>query len=144
MIVAKRFVRYGGTAASAATVDWIIFLTLNFFGMPYLASQVLARVSGGIVSFFANRFWSFKAKQGRITVQGRRFLLLYLVSYCLSISLLFLQVEIFGMNLFVSKIIGDMTCFVFNFTVMNIYVFKDLAGFTERLRLLLGALRKSA
>jgi putative flippase GtrA len=142
MKTAIRFSKYGGVAVGSFAVDWMIFGAMQFFGINYILSQGVSRAGGGIFSFITNKFWSFDAaNKGYITVQGRRFLLLYGISYCLSISLLFLFVDILGVNAIVSKLMADGSCFIFNFIIMNVYVFKDRMGVTHRVRLLVRSLR---
>lgn len=145
MKILKRFVKYGWVAAGSACTDWAVFATGQFLGANYLLAQVASRMSGGVFSFVVNRFWSFESgPEGHITVQGRRFLLLYVFSYGLSLLLMYFQVGILGNNTYVSKLIADSICFVFNFTVMNVYVYKDRKGLIHGLKTLFRVIRKTA
>ena len=91
-----------------------------------------ARVLGGAFSFIINRNWSFNARDGgHLTRQGRRFILLYAISFCLSVSLLYILVEMIGAPKYLAKLLADGTCLIVNFITMRTYVFKDRAGFTS-------------
>ncbi len=141
----RRFAKYGGVAAGSAAVDWVIFATLFALGLNYLVVQLISRIGGGVFSFVMNKFWSFEVgSKGRVTVQGRRFLLLYGFSYVLSLTLLYIQVDVLGENAYISKLIGDGTVFVVNFIVMQGYVFKDRDGLSRGVRRLVRALRRTA
>ena len=105
MSIIKQFVKYSGVAATSAIVDWIVYSTLVFFGAHYVVAQVVSRLAGGAYAFFTNKYWSFDVRsRGRVSVEGRRFLVLYLVSYCLSLSLLWFLGDIAGMNIFLANL----------------------------------------
>lgn len=141
----RRFAKYGGVAAGSAAADWMVFAALFALGLNYLVVQLISRIAGGAFSFVMNKFWSFEAgSRGRVTVQGRRFLLLYGFSYVLSITLLYVQVELLGGNAYISKLIADGAVFVVNFMVMQGYVFKDRDGLSRGVRQLVRALRRTA
>lgn len=124
-----RFSKYIGVAGGSAIVDWLVFTGLFLLTQSHLPAQLTARASGGLFSFLANRFWSFSAKgRSHVSVQGRRFLLLYAFSYTLSLSSLYVLVDLFGFNLFLSKLASDSLCLVVNFLVMHLYVFRDRDG----------------
>ena len=48
-----------------------------------------------------------------------------------------------GIQTYVSKLMADGSCFVFNFFFMNVYVFKDRTGVTHGVRLLVRSLRSN-
>lgn len=129
-----RFLKYGGVAAGSALSDWLIFLSLTCFGLSPVMAQVFSRVAGGLFSFICNRYWSFDAgKVAGVTLQGRRFLLLYGFSYCLSIALLSTFLAL-GLPTYISKLLGDTTCLVINFSVMQLYVFNARPGISSFLK----------
>jgi putative flippase GtrA len=124
------FSKYSFIATGSAVTDWLAFIVLTFIGVPPLAAQATSRITGGLFSFFCNRHWIFKAsKISSIAVQGRRFLLLYIVSYGLSLGIFYFAAGILEINIFVAKAVADTTCFIFNFVVMWLYVFHKRTGF---------------
>ena len=133
MKIGRDFLAYNLVAVASAAADWATFMALHSMGAGHLSSQVAARIAGGVLSFSLNR----KALQdgdGRILVQGRRFLLLYLFSMTLSVALLYLQVDVLHARLLVAKAAADGTCFLVNFAAMRGYVFRATEGLTRRLR----------
>jgi putative flippase GtrA len=129
--------KYASVAGGAAIIDWIMFVALHFLGVPPLGAQATSRISGGVFSFLANRYWSFDArKKTHVTVQGRRFLLLYIVSYSMSLGLFYLFVDILALPIFPAKLGVDVIGFVFNFLIMQAYVFHERHGFTHRIKML--------
>lgn len=120
----KQFSKYGSVAAGSAATDYAIFLALLFFGTNVLLAQMVSRISGGIFSFFTNKYWSFGAKEANnLKTEGRRFLILYGFSYLLSLALIYLFTEQFGSGPYAAKITADIICFIVNFLVMRRYVF---------------------
>ena len=144
MRLARDFVLYNLVAAGSAAVDWVVFLALGALGAGHLPGQVGARMAGGLFSFFANKRSMEREPGGRVLVQGRRFLLLYVVSLALSVGLLYVQVDLLGRPLYWAKLVADGTCFLVNFAVMRGYVFRATKGLTHRIRSVMGGFRKAA
>ena len=130
-----KFVRFSLVAIGSALVDWAIVMTLYSLGVNPLLNQGVGRLSGGIFSFFVNRYWSFKSKDSHIlSRQGRRFLILYIVSYTLTIALYWLLYSQVKIGAFGANIITDFASFIFNFVVMNLYVYDPRDGILKFLR----------
>ncbi|MBB54874.1 MAG: hypothetical protein CMF67_10925 [Magnetovibrio sp.] len=135
MSITKQFIKYSSVAITSAIVDWIVYSTLVFFGGHYLVAQVVSRLAGGAYAFFTNKYWSFDVRSwGRVNVEGRRFLVLYVVSYGLSLGLLWFLGDIAGVNIFLAKLLADSSCLVFNFFIMRGYVFHPRSGIIGWLR----------
>ena len=130
MKVAARFVSYCSVALLAAGVDWLVFMVLiSAFGLWSLSSLMVARIAGGLTSFLSNRYWTWGAnRQITLTQQGRRFVLLYVLSYTLSVALFRLLTEVFLLIPLLSKPATDISCFVINFMLMNFYVYHARVG----------------
>lgn len=125
-----RFGRYGSVAVLSAGGDWAVFsLLVSLLGVNHLVSLMTARVVGGVLSFAGNRHWTWGARrQIAITRQGRRFLLLYGVSYLLSVTLFSLFTGALHLPPYPAKLIADAVCFGVNFAIMNEYVFHARRG----------------
>ena len=126
---AEQLSKYSGAAAGSTVCDYAVFSVLLFFSIGPLYAQMAARIAGGVVSFVINKYWSFGA-QGidGLKTEGRRFLVLYIFSYSLSVFILYLLAEQVGISPYSAKVLADLTCFIFNFLVMRIYVFSDNRG----------------
>lgn len=130
MIGPARFLRYCGTALLAAASDWLMFAVLiQMGGLPAVAALMTARIGGGAVSFAVNRHWTFGATgPSGLTRQGRRFLLLYAVSYASAVGLFALLTDGLGAGPYGGKIVTDALCFAGNYLAMALYVFHDRSG----------------
>ena len=136
----RELIAYISVAAFAAFSDWIIFALISW-KLPdwdVAFAQAPARLTGGLVAFLLHRTWSFSAQQGRgLSTEARRFLALYMFSFCVSLGTLWVLVDVFGANRYWSKAFTDLLCFVVNYIVMKLYVFNDarnLAKAAEQLR----------
>lgn len=132
-----RFLRYSWVALMSAGSDWLVFSCLvSLAGLAHLPSLMAARIVGGAVSFLANRHWTWGGARspGAVTRQGRRFLALYVCSYGLAVGLFGLLVDGLQIRPYPGKLATDITCFLLNFLVMNVYVFHRRQGFSHFLR----------
>ena len=130
----KQIPRYSATAIASAVFDWLVFASLVFIKFNFIFARMISRVFGGTLAFFMNHSWSFQNIEGHhISIQGRRFLLLYAFSYSLSIFLLYFFTEWLHLQGFLSKVIADTLCFVVNFLLMRFYVFATNKGVLARL-----------
>jgi putative flippase GtrA len=133
-----RFLRYGWVALMSAGGDWLVFSGLiSLIGIGHLQSLMMARVVGGVVSFLANRYWTWGAhRRVAVTQQGRRFLVLYGFSYGLAVALFSLLVDGLGFSAYPGKLATDLTCFLVNYAIMNTYVFNPREGLSKVMRLI--------
>lgn len=123
--------------------DWLVFISLTSLGLLPIQAQMAGRLTGGICSFASNKFWSFEAKgSSRLTIEARRFLGLYAVSYLLSMVSFYALIQIAYLDPVYAKLISDGLIFIFNFVVMRLYVFHDRHGVTMWLKSIFGQNRK--
>jgi putative flippase GtrA len=133
-------IAYVSVAVLAAFSDWLVFTLISWMRpeADVVWAQAPARLTGGLVAFLMHRTWSFRGQQGRgLSTEARRFLSLYVFSFCLSLGTVYLLVDLLDLNRYWSKGFADVLCFVVNFVVMKIYVFADartLAHAAQRLR----------
>jgi putative flippase GtrA len=125
-----RFLRYSWVALLSAGGDWLVFsILVSLCGVAHLSSLMIARGVGGLVSFFANRHWTWGTRREiAVTRQARRFLFLYAFSYGLAVALFSLLVDGMRIPPYPGKLATDATCFLVNFLVMNGYVFHHREG----------------
>lgn len=128
----KKFIKYTSVAGGAAACDWLVFSIFYYIGADPLKAQGVSRVAGGVFSFIANKHWSFKkGTTGKLSIQARRFLLLYAFSYSYSLLVLYILIDIMNIQVFLSKLLVDVSAYIINFNVMNIYVFDERKGITR-------------
>jgi putative flippase GtrA len=123
-LIATQFVKYAAVAMLSAGSDWVVFTAVfTAFGWPILA-QATSRVVGGAVSFAANKYWSFESRRREhLLSEARRFVVLFAVSYILSLSL-FSALTYGGVWPYWAKLLTDTSCFFFNFAMMRFWVYR--------------------
>lgn len=140
-----QFVRYCAVASTSAIFDWIVYSFLVFIGFHYLGAQVFARLGGGLWAFIANKHWSFNKKNSsNVNVEGQRFAVLYFFSYFISLTSIWILVDMLDQNEFFGKFVSDTFCFFLNFIVMKVYVFNTQSKTPGLLKLFVQSFRKSA
>ena len=143
MNITKQFSKYGSVAIGSAITDYFIFSLLLFLNFTLLQSQIFARVSGGLFSFLINKYWSFGTKnKGIMLMEGRRFAVLYIASYILTISIFYFLTTGLELAAYSGKIISDSIGFIFNYIAMKLYVFSGARGIRSILTLFLSRFRK--
>lgn len=117
---------YASVAILAAVSDWAVFAVIShvFPQHDIVWAQIPARLTGGLVAFLMHRAWSFRDQHGHgIGTEARRFLALYIFSFCLSVATVYLLVDVAGFGRYWSKAFADTLCFGVNFVAMKYYVF---------------------
>ncbi len=140
-----RFGPYAAVALLSAAGDWLTFsLLLSLAGTASLPGMMAARIVGGLISLLGNRHWTWKANRHlALARNGRRFLLLYAVSYGASVALFTLATRGLGLPPYPAKLSSDTACFILNFVVMNGYVFHARQGLGQLARQSFGALHRA-
>jgi putative flippase GtrA len=119
---------YVSVAGASAISDWLVFTLISWFAPQYdvVYAQAVARLTGGLVAFMLHRAWSFRDQQGvGLTTEAGRFMALYIFSFAVSVSTVYVLVDLLDLNRFASKAFADTLCFVINFFVMKFWVFND-------------------
>jgi putative flippase GtrA len=122
--IATQFAKYVTVALLSAASDWAVFATLfAAFGWT-IQAQAISRVVGGLVSFGTNKYWSFQSYEHKQAVnEAWRFAALFVASYGLSLSL-FSVLTSLGVGPYWAKLVTDTCCFLFNFLVMRVWVYR--------------------
>jgi putative flippase GtrA len=132
----QRLSKYGLVAVGSAASDWVIFTVLVTTGLAHpLVGQMISRIAGGVFSFTANKYWSFKSAEDRkLVMEVRRFLLLYAFSYCLAIVIFYVLFDLLQIQAFITKLATDTLIFFVNYILMNGYVFDGRDGISARMK----------
>jgi putative flippase GtrA len=122
----KSLLRYNVVAVLATAIDFLVLVVFTeLFNCWYLLSAFLGAVSGGVTSFFMQRNWTFMRKDGRLSHQAIRFILVWIASILLNTLGLFLVVECLGFQYIIAKIIVATSVNLgFNFLMHKYYIFK--------------------
>jgi len=123
----KQFFRYNVVALFATTLDFSLFIILSdIFQIWYVLSTFISAFIGGVVAFFLERNWTFVSKDGKISHQAIKYLIVWIISILLNTSGLYIIVEYTNIEQVISKVIVSVTVGIgFNFLTHNLLVFKQ-------------------
>jgi len=123
--IVTSFFRYNMVAIIATMIDFGVFLFLSrILEVWYVSAAMAGAVSGGIVAFVFNRNWAFMGKDGKISMQALKYLLVWGGSITLNTLGLYLLVENTNISQVAAKIIVSvMVGYGFNFLMNRFYIF---------------------
>lgn len=121
----NKFVKFGLVGVLNTLINWIIFAVLNFVGVYYIIANVIAYVIATINSYIWNSRWVFKYKGEDKKETTTKFILLNLVGLALNTMILYLLVDLIGLNKLIALVITTVIVMVINYIVNKIWVFKE-------------------
>jgi putative flippase GtrA len=120
-------VRFLLAGACGAVTDLSLFALLNrAAGMPALAANLISRPCGGIVSFTANKFWTFRSQRQRHPLgrQFARYGAIWITCFACSQLLLGLYHHVLGLEATLAKIAAESTLGIFSFLAQKFWTFR--------------------
>lgn len=123
----KTFFKAHIASLSASFCDYLItVLLIKFLYADSLLGSVLGTVFGGIINFLIGRYWVFKAHNGHIGLQGKRYFLGWTGNLILNVICLYLLIELLTVQYMVAKIATSFfVAFAYNYPIQKKYVFKN-------------------
>ncbi|MCG8067678.1 MAG: GtrA family protein [Candidatus Thiodiazotropha taylori] len=129
-LLSQQFLRYLLVGGASWVVDFLVFF-LSYSHIGIVPAQTLARIVGALVAFAGHKLIVFEDRQ--FTPQAMRqqivqYLILWLVSYTLSVILLLGFIELLQLHPVAAKLITEAIIIVINFVTMRRYIFASKAG----------------
>jgi len=124
-MVIEQFVKYAVTGFVAFVAEYGTFYLLNHVAKVwYIWSNSVAMTLGVAISFFMNRYWSFKSK-GNFIRQFVSYGILYLINLAISKGLMALLIDTVNIKPLISKliVIGILICW--NFIIYRKVIFNN-------------------
>lgn len=120
-----KVIKFGLVGVLNTLINWIIFAVLNFVGVYYIIANVIAYVIATINSYIWNSRWVFKYKGEDKKETTTKFILLNLAGLALNTMILYLLVDLIGLNKLIALVITTVIVMVINYIVNKIWVFKE-------------------
>lgn len=118
-----QFLRYFFVGGSAAVVDLLLFsICLKYFGLHYALAAFLAYMMGLAWNHMLCIFWVFDSKHHR----GKEILMILLITAGALLwtwLILYLLIDIAGLDPIISKMVSQILVLFWNFTMRKFYVF---------------------
>lgn len=121
----RMFLKFQLSAIIATIVDFGVTIFLKeALQWDYLVSTSIGSVVGGLFNFAIGRRWVFKVADFSRGKQASRYLLTWIGSILLNISIVFMLTELLLLNYVISKVIAAITISItFNYSLQKRYVF---------------------
>lgn len=116
--------RYLCGGAGAALVNFTLYSALCFCGVHYLLANLVATVLTWSFSFFVNKFFVFQERKGSLKREGLAFAMLQTALFLESFALLYVLVDLVGMNRYLTWIGVAGLNVVINFAVMRLVIWR--------------------
>ena len=128
----RTFLKAQTTAIVATSVDFLVYIALvELLGVWYVLSSAFGAASGAICGFLLGRNWCFNAKDGHLSTQGIRYILVSGFSLILNTSGVYLFTDLLNFHYITSKVfIAIIVAVFFNFPLHKYYVFKTATSQT--------------
>lgn len=131
---AKQFLLFNLVGLMNTAVEFIVFSLLVWLGAHYMAAQIASYASGMANSYMMNSWFTFKKQPVLVSSAGSvkkfdkgralRFVVLNLAVLGLSLPLLYLLKEQWGMNALLAKLLVTGATMVVNFIGSKRWVFR--------------------
>ncbi len=92
--------------------------------ISYVIASAIGYICGIIFSYFGNKIATFKTSSSFKAKEFSVFLVVYLISLCISLLVLHFLVAVFGVNVFLANLIVIGISTITNFTMLKLFLFK--------------------
>lgn len=121
------FLRYNVSAGTASISDFLVLVfCTEILGIYYVISTFFGAMTGATVAFLLGRNWTYFNKEGRISQQGMRFIMVVSGSVLLNTSGVFLFTDILKVDHYtISKVmVAVLVGVCYNFPMQRYFVFR--------------------
>lgn len=118
-----KFIKFNAVGLLNTVIDFVVYTLLTAVGMNFAAAQVISYGCGMLNSYICNSRWTFKEKKdsaGRVF----GFVLVNLAALGVSIGMLALCKNLWGLEGALAKLIATPFSLVINFVGNRLFVFK--------------------
>ena len=119
-----RFIKFGLIGVLNTLINWILFILLNSFGVYYIISNVIAYSISTLNSYLWNSKWVFKYNEDNVKETSFKFIVLNIIGLTLNTIILYLLVDIIGLNKLISLVITTGIVMILNYFINKLWVFK--------------------
>ncbi|MEN8078673.1 GtrA family protein [Clostridioides difficile] len=119
-----RFIKFGLVGVLNTLINWILFILLNNFGIYYIISNVIAYSISTLNSYLWNSKWVFKYSGDNVKETSVKFIVLNIIGLTLNTIILYLLVDIVGLNKLIALVITTGIVMILNYFINKLWVFK--------------------
>ena len=120
-----QFIKFGIVGVSNTVVHLVVYYILLFIGVHYIVCNVIGFIIAVLNSFFWNRNFVFKKKEGKKSTQLFRVFLVNGFIMGFTTALLFLWVDILGISEKIGPIINMFFSVPLSFILNKFWAYRD-------------------
>ena len=121
----KQFIKFGYVGLMNAGISYFLYFLCIYNGMSIYAGNAIGFVGGVVNSYLWNSRWVFKGNQEGFKKTIPKFFATYLLSLVLSMLLLYLFVDMGGMNKYAAPILIICITTFIKFSLSKFWTFKN-------------------
>ncbi|MBL0359016.1 MAG: GtrA family protein [Chitinophagaceae bacterium] len=124
----KTFLKANIAAIIATCCDYVFtFIMVELMGADKIPAGIGGTVAGGVINFFICRHWAFKAANGKIFHQGKKYFFTWAGNLMLNAAGFYLFINYAGIDYMLAKVITSLTvALAYNYPLQKRYVFKNI------------------
>ena len=120
-----QFIKFNIVGVLNTIVDFVVYSIMCMLGLHYMLAQVIGYAFGVGNSYMLNSLWTFSRERKHTAAEFGRFLLVNLVSLCVSLGVLWLARNALHMQSDLwCKALATPAALIVNFTGNKLFVFK--------------------
>jgi putative flippase GtrA len=129
----KTFLKANTASLTASFCDYLLtILFKQLLHVDAVLSSIAGTVFGGIINFYICRKWVFKSQQVPVTMQWKRYFIIWLGNLLMNASGVYLLIHYAGMHYILAKLLTSVTVgFGYNYPLQKGYVFKTKLLYVE-------------
>lgn len=121
-----QFLRYLIAGGTATAIDFIVlYIFVEFLSIWYILAATFSFIIALTISFFLNKFWTFKNGDKKISSQMVKFLIVNLIGLGINLIILYILVEFFFLWYLFAKVFATAVAVIWNFLGMRNLVFNN-------------------
>lgn len=123
----QSFLRWNVSAMTASTSDQAVAYSLHYgLGVNELVATPIGATVGACIAFYLGRNWAFVNKEGKVSKQAMKFLLMAVTSIGLNTLAVAFYRDVMGIEEFViSRILAAISVgFLWSFPMQRFFVYK--------------------
>jgi len=110
----------------------LFFILLEIAHINYLVSSVSSYILGILISYFGNKYWTFRIVRSVRRLEFIKYMILNLVGLSLNTLIMVILVEKYKINPLIAQIFAMSVVIFFNFFGSKFWVFRDPRKFRKR------------
>lgn len=120
----SQLVKYGVVGVATNLIGYLVYLAITYMGAGPKITMSFLYAIGIVISFVANRSWSFTDNRG-LSDSAKLYLVTYIIGYLINLSIMFVFIDIYGFKHYFVQLAATFVMPFYYFILLKLFVFKD-------------------